>query len=266
MIAAAAALWLAPLAVALAARTATSEEGALIPLILVTGGVTLWHELRRRHDRARGRLGRVLALLAVAAAAFALGRLLTLVTLMALGGWLGLIALLYDRYGGAALRRLALPLGYLLFAMPLPYLLAGPLTQALRLWLSSAAIALVGAGGFDVAVSGNALFIDQYELEMAAACTGANSLLSLTATMWLYTYWRRGSDWRRLALIVVLALPIAFVANLLRIVALLLFVHLLGARVLATALHPAAGLASFAIALALVMALDGWLGRERRGG
>jgi exosortase/archaeosortase family protein len=68
------------------------------------------------------------------------------------------------------------------------------------------------------------------------------------------------STWRRRALVLLSAAPLAIGANILRIVSLALLVIWQGAEVLDTFLHPLSGMMTFALALPVIF----WLGGESR--
>lgn len=249
--------WTAPPLLALAQVNWTTEAGALGPLVLATGLWMLAREVRRAVPVAEpGHLGLTLALLAPAALVYVAALAITMVPALCLAAWAGLIALLYGLTGRAATRACWFPLLYLLLLVPLPYAISATLTAGLRGWLSVHAVSLASLLGLEVAVDGNAVFVDQYELAVEAACAGLGSTVSLLSVGLLYGYVLRGSGVRRAAVAIVAAIPIAILANLLRILLLLVAVHLGGAEVLATPIHPLSGFVSFTLAFATLAALD----------
>jgi exosortase len=100
------------------------------------------------------------------------------------------------------------------------------------------------------------IFVAQYELLVEDACSGLHSLLGLVAVTLLYVYLTRGASWRLALLFAALAIPIAIVANILRIVVLVLLTYFFGNGVAQGFLHQAAGLLLFGTALLLVFAVD----------
>lgn len=256
--------WLASPVALLASRSWTTEQGAYGPVILATGGWALAVAYRRHAAVARpGRLAIAIVALIGCATIYILARALGAVSLECLAAWGGLVATLYGLAGAAIVRRLWFPLAYLLFVIPPPYAIVGPATRALKLWLSATAADIVGALGIEVAVSGNALFVDQYELLVEAACSGLNSIVSLLAVGLFYVHLRRAGDWRYVMLMAILIVPIAIAANLVRVVLLMLLVHARGDAVLGTMLHPAAGLLMFVVALVLLSIVDAAAWRAR---
>jgi len=255
-----------PLA-ALARVVWSTEQGAQGPIILMTGLWLLVIEavpvLRAGVSRP-GRRGLVAAWLAVSVVPYAMASMLGVVWLQWAATYSALIAVGYAYVGGETLKRLWFPLFYLLFLIPPPYSVMLALTRALKLWISSAAVEILTLFGYRVASSGTTLFIDQYELLVAAACAGMNSLFSLLAIGLFYIYLRHRSDWRYALVLAVLVIPVAIAANLLRVILLLLITKYLGNRVAQGILHEAAGLTMFMLALVLLIAIDAALDPLRR--
>jgi exosortase len=248
-------LWAVPPLVTLARRVWTTEQGAQGPLILCTGLWALGRESRYVTGSSRGQPALVLSALMLAICAYLLGGMISAVSLQFAAAYLGLIALLYDRVGFAGMRRLWFPLLYLTFLIPLPAPIINWLTGALKLWISGASVDLLGAAGFEVARSNNSLFIDGYELLVEAACSGLNSIVSLLAVGLFYAY-VRGRGWGDAILLGLMIVPIAILANLVRVLLLLLLVHYWGAGMLETFLHEGAGLLMFLFALAGLYVVD----------
>ena len=173
-----------------------------------------------------------------------------------LATWAGLIVLLYASHGGQVLRRLWFPLVYLLFLIPPPVMLVDPVVQILKRAIAMQAVGSVAAFGIEVAARGSSLFVDQYELLVAAACSGMNSLFSLAAIGIFYVHVRHDDDWRHAALLALAIVPVALGTNLIRVILLLVAVHIWGVRVLETPLHMATGLAMAALALLLLALID----------
>lgn len=165
------------------------------------------------------------------------------------------VALLYAHGGLRLCRRLAVPLLLALAALPLPASVIGPATFELKMLVARASVALLDWGGWEAARSGSALYIGPYELTVEAACAGVNSALSLVAIGLFYAH-LRGARGTRMALLVAAAVPVAVTANVLRVVLLGALVAQRGVWLLETPLHPLTGLAMFAVAVLLLMALD----------
>ena len=81
--------------------------------------------------------------------------------------------------GGAVLRAVAFPVGFLVFMAPLPDPLLGPLIRDLQLVVSDLASRMLGLSGIPVERAGNVLVLPTGEqLFVAEACSGVTSLIS----------------------------------------------------------------------------------------
>ncbi|MEL7486132.1 MAG: exosortase [Pseudomonadota bacterium] len=110
--------------------------------------------------------------------------------------------------------------------------------------------------GLPVSHAGAVIAAGQYQLLVADACAGLNSLIALTSIGAVYLYIvRRRSVAANLAVIALLA-PIAIVANIARVTLLVLITYYFGYDAGQSFLHEAAGLFMFAVALASVFAVD----------
>lgn len=163
-------------------------------------------------------------------------------------------------FGWRAVRTVAFPLLFLVFMVPLPAAVIDSLTGPLKRTVSVVAETVLYELGYPIARSGVVLTIGQYQLLVADACSGLNSMFSLSALGLLYVYlMKHGRAWRNLA-IVASILPIAFIANSVRVMILVLVTYHLGDEAGQGFIHGAAGMVLFVIALALLFCFDGLLG------
>lgn len=256
------AAWVAPAVLLLARTTWRTDAGSIGPLTLLLGLVVLGRELRELPSGLRpgSAWGAGLAL-AFASALYALAVGLSFAMLAVAAAWLGLVAVLYALSGVAALRRCWFPLAYLLLVLPLPYALTYSAAARLGAWLALGAVRVLRPLGVELAVKGSTIYVDQYELVVEQACAGLSSTISLIAIGVIYARWAHRARPLRLVLLALLSIPIAFLANQIRVAALVFAVHRAGSGVLGTELHPLSGLLSFALALGIVMLADRALGR-----
>jgi exosortase B len=163
--------------------------------------------------------------------------------------------------GGPALRLAWFPLFFMLFALPLPFTLVLALTAPMKTAVSVVATQLLGALGYPIGRSGVVITIGQYQLLVTEACAGLQTMFTLEAMGLLYAgLVNHPSTWRN-ALLSALVVPIAFSANVVRVVVLALVTYYLGDAAGQGFLHGFAGMVLFAVALALVMSADHLLGR-----
>ena len=171
--------------------------------------------------------------------------------------------------GWAGLRALWFPLLFIAFLVPLPGFFVDALTTPLKQYVSVIAEQLLYVTGFPIARNGVVLTIGQYQLLVADACSGLNSMYSLSALGLLYLYLMGYQSRLHNALLLASILPIAFCANIVRVVILVLVTYYFGDAAGQGFLHGFAGMVLFIIALTILFGFDSLLlfvGRFFRGG
>lgn len=265
--------WLVGAAVLLALPTLLSlardvwsmEQGAHGPIVLATGLWLLVREMRPLVPAfRRGRTIVVVAGFAVAAPVFLLGAATGWAAMETAGLYAILLTALYLVAGAAVLRRLWFPLIYLLFLIPPPQSLMAGLTGNLKLTIATTATDLLHGLGYQAASAGPYVFIDQYQILVAAACSGMNTLVSLMAIGLFYIYLMHKAEWRYAAVLALLVLPLAVVANFVRVIMILMLMHYGGEDWGMGILHEGAGIFMFFVALGLLIAIDKLLEPLRR--
>lgn len=131
--------------------------------------------------------------------------------LMLLGG------LIWTLAGKQMLRELRFPLLVLLLGIPWPKVIYNQITFPLQILASKLASAALPVFGVPVMRDGNIIKLPSMELEVAEACSGIRSLMSLFTAAVFYGYFLEPSTKRRVILALA-AIPIAVVANGVRIV------------------------------------------------
>jgi exosortase len=254
-----------PVMVNVARDSWASEQGAHGPLVLAIG---LWL-LGREWGAARA-LARpapvlpVIALFALLLPVYIFGRVTSTVEIEGAAMYALLLTAAFALYGLATLRRVWFPLFFLLFAFPPPDTLFALLTQPLKIAVSTWAVSLLALFGYPIAGSGVSIQIGQYEMLVAAACAGMNSLISLTALGLFYAYMRHSANWRYMLLLTAFIIPVAVVANLVRVLLLLLITYHFGEAAGQGFFHEAAGLTMFLTALLGIFLVDSLAGPLRR--
>jgi exosortase len=119
--------------------------------------------------------------------------------------------------GWALLRQLQFPLLVLLIAIPIPAILLNKITLPLQMFASKAASDILPLFNVPVLREGNVIELPSMKLEVAEACSGIRSLVSLFAISVFYGYFALTSNVRRLV-VILFSVPIAIAVNALRIV------------------------------------------------
>jgi exosortase len=195
-----------------------------------------------------------LCLAACGALLFTVGQLgadlyLTRISLVVL-----LAGVVWSLSGGRAARSLTAPLVFLLIAIPLPTLVVNEVTLPLQLAASRVAEVVLQATAIPVYRDGNLLALPSGTLQVAEACSGLRSAVSLGAVGVLLAWATEPTVGRR-ALLVALTLPIAVVMNGLRVAATGMFVESAG-RAPGANLHAFMGWVTFLVAVTTLMALQ----------
>jgi len=246
-----------PTAVSLATQTWSREDGAQGPLILATGGWLLWRQLpAMRAGAVPGSSWAVAALLLPSLGLYVAGRAFDFVTLEAAGLYGVGLAVLQANFGSRTLLKVWFPLLYLAFAIPPPSSLIDHLTAPLKHFAAFVTTDGLRLFGLPISREGVTILIAQYQLLVEDACSGMNSLMGLTAISLLYIYLMRRASPVYALLLSVLVIPIAILANIVRIVVIVLVTYAFGDSVGQSFIHVAAGLFLFTTALLLVFALD----------
>lgn len=167
-------------------------------------------------------------------------------------------------YGWQAVRRLWFPILFIAFLVPLPGPLVDAITGPLKQGISMAAESLLYLFGYPIARTGVILSIGQYQLLVADACSGLNSIFSLSALGTLYLYIAGHGSRLRNFVIVSCIVPIAVLANLIRVITLVLITYKYGDAAGQGFLHGFAGMVLFVAALLLLLGLDAAWGLGER--
>jgi exosortase len=171
-----------------------------------------------------------------------------------------LVVTLFSFAGWPGLKPMWFPLVYLLFVLPPPETLVAMVTNSLKIFLSESAVWLLYHLGYPVASAGVTIQVGQYQLLVAEACAGLNSLISLSAIALFYVYLRHHANARYALLLFLAILPVAVFANLVRILILVLLTYHAGESAAQGFLHDFAGMTMFMTALIAIFAIDHLVG------
>jgi exosortase B len=236
---------------------ATDEQGHG-PIILA---VALWLIFSKRHeladcssDAAARALG--WSVFTFAMVVFILGRSQDVLALEVLAKIIVFGALLLVFGGFRALRLAWFPLFFMLFMVPLPETLVAAVTSPLKSAVSYVASNILHFMGYPVGRSGVVLTVGQYQLLVADACAGLNSMFTLEALGLLYMNLMRYASVARNVTLAILIIPIAFTANIVRVMVLVLVTFHFGDEAGQGFVHDFAGMVLFMVALVLMLVTD----------
>jgi len=209
-----------------ALRTAARRPAVLSGLLLVAGGLFLL---------VAGTLG----------SEFFLTRISLIVTLS------GTVLFLL---GPASLGIVAFPVAFLLLMIPIPAIVFNHIAFPLQLIASQLGAAIVSLAGVPVLREGNVIVLASTTLEVAEACSGIRSLVSLLSLGILFGYFTEP----RLPMRVFLAaatLPLAIIANALRVAGTGIAAHHFGPAAAEGFFHMFSGWLVFITAFAMLLAV-----------
>lgn len=266
------ATWLAlylPVYIEFASGPWRRDENAHAPFIMAIAAGIAWSVLTSpdfNHAASpRSHLAGVLVAAAGLAACF-LGRIgeATLLTsasqgILASGAALAL-------FGFSGLGRLWFPLALTFYLIIWPPWALEAMTSPLKRFVSVVVSESLFAAGLPIAHSGAVISAGPYQLLVADACAGLNSMIALTSVGVVYLYAIRRRTVAANATVLLALAPIAVGANIARVATLVLITYWLGYDAGQSFLHETAGLVMFAVALGAVFLIDAVAARlwERR--
>ena len=175
---------------------------------------------------------------------------------------LSLLGLVWFCLGREMTRVLAFPILFLLFMIPVPNSLMGLVSLPLQLLATRISADMISLCSIPVYREGNMLFFMGTQLEVAEACSGIRSMMALTmiacALASMVT-----NGWLKKMLLIGAAVPIAMMANILRISGTGVLAHFFGARVARGFLHEFSGLLVFAFGLVALLGIFTLITRKK---
>lgn len=171
-----------------------------------------------------------------------------------------LAAILLFYKGWVGLRFMWFPLFFIVFLIPLPSVIVDSLTGPMKSGVSYVAENIMYWMGYPVGRQGVQLTIGSYQLLVADACAGLNSLFALEAIGVFYMSVVQHASRLRNILLAVFILPISFISNVIRVIALVLVTYYFGDEAGQGFVHDFAGIVLFMVATALTILTDSILG------
>jgi len=165
-----------------------------------------------------------------------------------------LIGMLLYNFGKDVVKTFAFPLLFLFFMIPVPVSLLERISIPLQLFASIVSTQLIQLFSIPVYQEGNVLYFAQTQLEVAQACSGLRSIVALTMLSVIFVYLTRKGVARKIILLTS-AIPIALLANIMRVTGTGILAHLYGSVVARGFLHEISGLVVFVFGF-LVLSLE----------
>jgi exosortase len=158
-------------------------------------------------------------------------------------------------YGWPMLRVLIFPLAFTLLMVPLPAIIFNKIAFPLQLLASHVGESTITAMNIPILREGNVLILANATLEVAEACSGIRSLVSLFTLGIVFGYFVDRRPWVR-AIIALSAIPVAILANGLRVASAGVAAHNFGAKGVEGLFHDFSGWVVFVLAFLMMFALQ----------
>ena len=165
--------------------------------------------------------------------------------------------------GWEVLRALSFPLAFLLLMIPIPAIIFNQITFPLQLLSSRLATLGLELVRVPVLRHGNILVFRNYSLEVAEACSGIRSLMTLVTLSVAYGHLAEPRRWARYALAMAMV-PVAIFTNATRVMATGVLTYHFGSRAADGFFHEFSGWLIFLLAVVLMIACHGVLKRIGR--
>lgn len=161
--------------------------------------------------------------------------------------------------GPVQLKAIWFALFFMFFMVPLPATVVDTLTAPMKMAVSWVAEQVLYALGYPIARSGVILQVGPYQMLVADACAGLHTLFTLEALGLFYLNLVKSASVFRNVALAILIVPISFLANVIRVMVLVLITYHFGDEAGQGFLHDFAGMALFMSALLLTIAVDSLL-------
>jgi exosortase len=158
-------------------------------------------------------------------------------------------------FGWAHVRILAFPLAFLLLMIPLPAIIFNQIAFPLQLLASRLGEFAIASANIPVLREGNVLVLANTSLEVAEACSGIRSLISLITLGIVYGYFTDSRGWVRTS-IVLSTIPVAIVANGARVAGTGMLAHWWGPEAAEGFFHEFSGWVVFIVAFVMILAIQ----------
>lgn len=153
------------------------------------------------------------------------------------------------------LKVLVFPIAFLLLMIPIPSIIFNQIAFPLQMFASRVGEWAISTAGIPVLREGNVLYLANTTLEVAEACSGIRSLVSLITLGVVYGYFMDPRGWVRV-LIVASAIPVAILANGARVAGTGMAAHWIGEEAAQGFFHEFSGWIVFLFAFVMILVIQ----------
>jgi exosortase len=231
------------------------SHGFLIPFISL---YFIWQRRSEIGEKTVSPSGIGLPLIILGTALLVLGNLSSESFTMRISFLIVLAGISIFLLGWAHLKILFLPIAFLIFMIPIPSILMQQVTFPMQLFASKVAEVSLRVINLPVLREGNVISLPHATLEVAEACSGIRSLMSLLALGVVFAFFTKDKPWHQ-ALLVVACFPIAIVVNSLRVSATGILANYYGIAAAEGFFHGFSGYVLFIVAFFILVGMGSLL-------
>ncbi|MEA2031631.1 MAG: exosortase/archaeosortase family protein [candidate division Zixibacteria bacterium] len=148
-------------------------------------------------------------------------------------------------------RSVIFPIFFLLFMIPIPYVIYYAVTFPMQILATKITVVILNTIGMNAIRQGNIIHIAEHTLEVAEACSGIRSLVSLLALSAIYAYFSQ-KRFIAQACLFLLTIPIAIAGNVFRVLVTAIAVAVVTDNITDEPFHSIMGLLVFVVAFILL--------------
>jgi exosortase len=232
------------------------EHGKLVPFVVLA---LLWWKRKELMELPKQIWSPALGLVIFGLLLHIMGYLVQQTRVSIVGFFVGLYGLMGLVWGRNWLKATFFPMILFAFCVPIA-VLSDPITNPLRALVAQISVAISdNVLAIPVLRRGTMIFHAEqmFQYDVAPACSGIRSLLSLLAVTTIYGFMNFSSWWKRLFM-VLLAVPLAIFGNVLRITTVIIVAEAFGQNA-GKQIEQKLGFVTFAVAIATLLLLGRWL-------
>lgn len=162
-----------------------------------------------------------------------------------------LVGIIIYFFGEEVFKKIAFPLAFLIFMIPLPMVVIANISFKLKLFAAEIATVLLNNMRIPAINEGSIIKMRSAYVVVDDVCSGLRSLISLTALGSIFAFWMKGPLFKRL-LLFLSTIPIAIITNVCRIVFLAMVSEIWGPQYATGFLHDLSGFMIFVLAFILL--------------
>lgn len=157
-------------------------------------------------------------------------------------------------FGERVLRKMAFPLAFLIFMVPLPMVVVTNMSFYLKLFVANIATMFLNNMRIAAVCEGSIIKMPNAHVIVNDVCSGLRSLISLAALASVFAYWMRASLAKKTGLFLA-AIPIAIFTNVCRVLLLSVISEIWGVQYAAGWIHDVSGFMVFIFAFYFMYAV-----------